>query len=202
MRMKMLKVVFRLACWLAILGALAWFLQPLYAPPKPTRLSSQGADDFVSWRFPEPPNLAVSQTLTVYGDGRSVVIIVRAIGDPDLPEAGWKIRRDKETGLIEFKKEDFLSSEKAKTLFNQAIEAGLLDLKEEKTSSDEKLEVQCSLGGKVRKLVGPRQIANTMDWHPEVWNNRLRWQKIAVLIQSDSTLKSALAKKEITLTNE
>jgi len=98
--------------------------------------------------------MRVRGTLTVYGDGRSVVIIMRAIGDPDLPEAGWKIRRDKETGLIEFKKEDFLSPEKAKALFDQAIETGLLDLREEKTSLDEKLEIQCSLGGKIRKLVG------------------------------------------------
>ena len=87
-------------------------------------------------------------------------------------------------------------------MFDQAIESGLLDMKEEKISSDEKLEIQCSFGGKVRKLVGPRQIANAMDWHPEVWNNRLRWQKISALIQSEPALRRVLAKKEITLTND
>ncbi|MBI4023632.1 MAG: hypothetical protein HY360_01540 [Verrucomicrobia bacterium] len=185
---------------LVVLAALAYFLQPLYFSPKPTQPSSRGAQDSVSWKFQSALNPKVSQALVVYGDGRSVATLLRPMGDPDTPEA-WKIRRDKESGMIEFTKENLVSVEGGRALFQGAIDAGILDLQPEPAPA-EQVEVQMSFGGATRKIAGPQHVASAADWRPNVWRNRMRWQKIAGLIQNDAALQSALTHKEVKLVNE
>ncbi len=189
---------------LAILAALAYFLRPLYAPPKPTLPSDRGANDFVSWTFLGDTNQAVCQKLTVYGDGRTTVLITRPMGDPDLPDlnAQWKVRRDKATGLSQFTRESVLAPDRAKQLLDAALKAGALDLQPEAASDTDRLRIDTSFAASQHSALGPQFIGSPVDWHPGVWINRLRWQKLGTLISSDSDLRSLLAKKQVTLVDD
>ena len=189
---------------LAILAALAYFLRPLYAPPKGTMPASRGANDFVSWTFQNATNAGVVQTLTLYGDGKNVVLITRAVGDPDLPEvnAKWKISRDKATGLSQFRREAILTAEKSKEMLEAALIAGVLDLEPAPPPDNERLMMRASFGGSQHEATGPSFVGNTVDWKPGVWINKIRWQKLAALVSDHSELRSLLAKKEVILTDD
>jgi hypothetical protein len=189
---------------IAIILAIAYFLRPLYAPPKPTMPASRGGSDSISWIFHSDTNAAVVQTLTVFGDGRHAIIMTRAIGDPDLPElnASWKITRDKATGLSKFRNESLLATDKAKALFEAALQAGVLDLQPEPAETGKTLEMQTSFGGQQRSTMGPEFLGSAFDINQGKWLNRTRWQKLGNLIDRDETLRNLLAKKQVTLVDD
>jgi hypothetical protein len=202
--MKRTKMMISWTIRLAVLTALAYFLRPLYAPPKSTLPASRGANDFVSWTFLSDTNAAVYQKLTLYGDGRNVIQITRSIGDPDLPEmnVNWKVKRDKATGLSLFIRESFLKPDKAKELLNAALEAGAIDLQPEPSPDSEWLEIQTSFGGTHHNAMGPQFVSTPVAARPNVWINRIRWQKIGNLISGNSELRSILSKKQVILVND
>jgi hypothetical protein len=189
---------------LAILAALVYFLRPLYAPPKGTMPATRGANDFVSWTFQGSTNAAVVQTLTLYGDGKNVVLITRAIGDPDLPElnVNWKISRDKPTGLSQFRREGFLSAEKSKEMLEAALVAGVLDLEPAPALDTDRLVMRSTFGGNQREATGPPFVSKAVDLKPSTWINNIRWQKLGNLVGDNAELRSLLAKKEVVLTDD
>ncbi len=189
---------------LSIFAALAYFLRPLYAPPAPTLPGSLGPSDFMSWKFHGDPNPLVCQTLTVFGDGRNTVLVTRALGDPDLPDVNskWKISRDKTTGLTYFRNESLLSQENAKQLLLSALKAGAIDLRPEPAPPTEQLEIQTFFAGSVRTATGPQSISTPADCRPEVWINRMRWQRVGALVGDDPNLRNILEKKLVTLVND
>ncbi len=188
---------------LAMLGAAAYYLQPLYAPPKPTVPSSIGAGDFVTWKFSSDPDPLVTQTLTIFGSGSNVVMLVRHFGDPDIPmDGGWAIKGDKQTQIIEFKKWSLVPPARALSFLKDTLQAGLLNAHSISAPAAEKVDIQSSFGGNVRSVTGPQHLSSAADMNPDSWNNRLRWQKLGQLIQADATVKNLLAKKEVKLVDD
>lgn len=189
---------------LAILGALLYFLRPLYAPPKGTVPDQIAPNDFVSVTFHSATNPAVVQKFTIHGDGENVLTITRAMGDPDVPELNvhWKVSREKTGGLVQFTRPGLLTDSKAKRLLQELLQAGALDVESLPAPPTEQLEINASFGEKQAHATGPQFVASPLDLNPNVWMNKIRWQKLAHIITSEPALKDHLQKKEVILVDD
>ena len=189
---------------LAIVGALAYFLRPLYAPPKGTVPDNLGANDHLSWTFHSATNPAVAQTFTIYGDGRNVLTITRAMGDPDVPElnVNWKVSREKTSGLVQFTREGLLPADKARNILQEALLADALDVKPSPAPPTEQLEINASFGPHQTSATGPQFVASPVALSPNVWMNQIRWQKLGAILNRDPSLKDHLQKKEVILVDD
>lgn len=190
---------------LAFLAGAAWFLHPLYAPPKPRLPATRSANDFVGWTYHSSTNPAVVQSLTVYGDGRSTLRLTRVFGDPNTPEIPpqYRVRQDKVTGLVEFTRENALPVERAKALVDATADGGVIESRNIPAPVDKQLEVRWSFGGeKETSATGPQQLSTTFDWLPAKWVRLLRWRDLVNLVQNDSTIRPLLQKREFTLVDD
>lgn len=189
---------------LAVVGYAAWLLQPLYRPSSPTRPIARGVEDYVRWSYQAATNQNAMQRLTVYGDGRNVTELFREMGDPDMPETitNWRVRRDKTTGLTHFTREDLIPRDRAKQLLDEAIAHGALDITTVPTASPDLVEIESRFDGRTRTGRGPQELSSTFDWLPQVWSNRIRWQKLAPLPTHISQVAPHLEKKDYILTDD
>lgn len=192
--------------WLVRLGvlvALAYFLRPMYAPSKPTIPSSIGPNDFVTWKLSSDPDPVVTQTLKVYGTGSNTVTIVRRFLDPDIPmDGGWKLSRDKAAGTVGFSKENLIPDTRALGLVRDSLQAGLLDARSISAAKGDGMTIQSSFGATAREISGPQSTSATMEFDPDAWQNRMRWQKLGRLIQGDATVRALLARTEVKLVDD
>lgn len=188
---------------LLIVAGLAWYFSPSYMPPKAATTATPGSEDSIQWKICNDPNPQITQSLTVYGDGRARVVIYRPMGDKDLPDGGgWKISRDPETQCVEFVKTDLVSPETAKRLFEEAIANGVLDLISETAPKGASLEIRTSIAGTAQTATAPLSIPSCFDWNRTRWVNRLRWEKVHQSLKAEAKIYDYLKRKDIVLVNE
>ncbi len=188
---------------IVVLAVAAYAFHPLYMPMTATQPATIAPGDSITFRFNEVEDKNVYQELLLHGDGRNTIRILRPQGDADLPEGGgWKLKNDKELRIIHFSKEDLIDIAKGKRLFQQAVEAGVLDLKDLPHEPGNILEVSYSIGDTTGSVTGPAFVERAYHWNPSVWKNQQRWQDIILLLKDDVELRRLLSKIEITLVSD
>jgi hypothetical protein len=198
-----MKSFFSLIMEIAVVAGICWYFLPAVNPPKPLTVIKPMKDDFIQWTFCNDSNPAITQSLTVYGDGRSSIVITRPMLDPDLPEGGgWNPKRDPENNCIVFSKSDLVSEETAKRLFADAIESGVLDLIGAPFPKNDHIEIRTSIRGTQQVTKAPTNFAMTFTWNRTEWINRQRWVKVITSIKSETRIYDFLKRKDIVLVDD
>jgi hypothetical protein len=187
----------------ALIGGAAYVGQPLYRAQLPTVPTTVTAADFVRWRYLSADSRDVYQQVTVHADGRAEVMWTRKMGDFDIPEhlPDWQLRKNHESGLIEFTRPASLSPERATALFNGALHAGVLDVLPEHAAVGERLEVSFQIGARSGTVIGAARPTVAPHWQPDIWYSRKRWQTLAELVNDEPALRAVLAKTTYTKPN-
>ena len=104
--------------------------------------------------------------------------------------------------LVEFRRYDYLTPEKAGKLFNAALKAGVLDLRNLPYRKGEKLGISAYAGEHYQSAVGPDFVGTTIDYPPGNWLNRICWQKLIKVISQDPEVKKVTSKVTYLLRKE
>ncbi len=190
---------------LVFLAVVAWYFAPLYTKPDARRPAADAPIESVHWTVHSTTTNAILQELTLYADGRSAVRWVRAPLDNDLPEnlARWRPRRDKSTGLTEFRHTNVVDAATARALIATAITEGLLRLEPLPVPEGPYLEIGWTTrGGAARTVRGPVDLTRTFDWNRSVWYRQQRWQAVSTLVTRHGVLGPLLEKRTIELVDD
>lgn len=184
---------------LGVIGYIIYLLHPLYTELKPTIPDGFYKTDKISWtffRYEKNPN--VFQKLTIYQDGRNEVTVTRESGDFDIDMLGpimpWEPRMDKTTGIITFKRKNVITKERASRVFRDAIKSGVLDITNAEHVKGATLLMEIEVGLDSKSVFGPDHVGSPIAYPPEKWINRIYWQQLTMLINSDTQLKALMSK--------
>src|SRR5690606_19500506 len=107
----------------------------------------------------------IYQQLTLRRDGSNQIEITRPMNDPDMPMGGgWHPTKNKQTGMIVYSKTDLVEAGKAKRLFTQAIDAGLLDLQDAAPEQGLVLRIEYAIGDDSATRTGPAFVGRAYHW--------------------------------------
>lgn len=195
----------RWAVRIIVLIALAYFFHPIVMPPQGEPAPSNSADDRITWRFSESGAANIYQELQLYRDGRHTITITREKGDPDIPDGGgWNPKTVQGTNLIRFHKDTIIDQNKGERLFQQAIDAGVVNLEPLEAAEPDSgsLQITTVFGGQQDQVTGPGFVSRAYHWNPAMWKQRIRWQRLGLLLLEDTELKPLMSKREIILVDE